>query len=579
MDALIGKTLQAGKYTLDAEIGRGGFGITFKATHHYLHQVVVIKTLNEALRNDRNFSEFQRKFQDEARRLARCVHPNIVRVSDFFLEDGLSFMVMDYIPGATLEEWVFPDRPLPEATAIHYIRQIGSALQVVHQNGLLHRDIKPQNIILREGTQQVVLIDFGISREFTPGSTQTHTNMISSGYAPIEQYFAQEKRGPATDVYGLAATLYALLTAQVPTASILRDRQPMTDPRSLQPHLSASVNQAIMQGMALDLRYRPATVEAWLKLLPASESRITGLTSVPDETTIPVRLNSVPQVPVVSGQTQDPTVPLLPFTPNQPPLKELETGTQVIRGANPVEINSTPRKSGLKLVLGLAATSGVILTAIAIGALLSKPKPSETPVAIVTAEPSPSIVPSPEPSPTPSASLSPSPEVKVSIEPTPPAPEPAPSSQPPQKPQEKPPFSTQISSRIPGFPTGTSESEVKAALGEPTSTKTGYWPNTRSALYEVIPNSVTLAYSYDRTSNQVRQTEASFAPSIDELLMRVTVNGMLGSQAPSDVMAGLRSVYQRRSNQYSFQQGNLKGVIERNNRDRIYVAVWDADLH
>jgi len=575
MDALIGKTLQGGKYTLNAELGRGGFGITFKATHHYLNQVVVIKTLNEALRNDRNFPEFQRKFQDEARRLAMCVHPNIVRVSDFFLEDGLSFMVMDYIPGATLEEWVFPDRPLPEATAIHYIRQIGSALQGVHQNGLLHRDIKPQNIILKEGTQQVVLIDFGISREFTPGSTQTHTNMISSGYAPIEQYFAQEKRSPATDVYGLAATLYALLTAQIPTASILRDRQPMIDPRSLQPHLSASVNQAIMQGMALDVRYRPATIEAWLKLLPTSESRISGITSIPNEATTPVGLDS-PQVPFTPWQTQEATVPMLPLpTPVTSP-KEPTTGTQVMMGANR-QIDSTPRKSGLKLVLGMVAASGVALTAVAIGSLLSKPKPPETPVAIVTAEPSPSIVPSPEPSPTPSSS--PSPEVRVSIEPTPPTPEPIPSSQPTPKPQKSTQPSTQIPSRIPGFPTGTSESEVRAILGDPTTTKAGYWANTRSALYEVIPDSVTLAYIYDRTSNQVRQTEASFAPATDELLMRVTVNGMLASQAPADVMAGLQRVYQRQSNQYTFQKGSLKGVIERNKRDRIYVAVWDADLH
>jgi serine/threonine protein kinase len=574
MDALIGKTLQGGKYTLNAELGRGGFGITFKATHHYLNQVVVVKTLNEALRNDRNFPEFQRKFQDEARRLAMCVHPNIVRVSDFFLEDGLSFMVMDYIPGATLEEWVFPDRPLPEATAIHYIRQIGSALKVVHQNGLLHRDIKPQNIILKEGTQQVVLIDFGISREFTPGSTQTHTNMISSGYAPIEQYFAQEKRSPATDVYGLAATLYALLTAQIPTASILRDRQPMIDPRSLQPHLSASVNQAIMQGMALDVRYRPATIEAWLKLLPTSESRISDIPFIPNEATTSVGLDS-PQVPFTPWQTQEPTVPMLPLpTPDRTPPKELTTGTQAV-SANP-RIDSAPRKSGLKLVLGMVAASGVALTVVAIGSLLSKPKPPETPVAIVTAEPSPSIVPSPEPSPTPSSS--PSPEVRVSIEPTPP-PEPTPSSKPNKKPKKDTPTSAQLPSRIPGFPTGTSEAEVRATLGEPTSIKTGYWANTRSALYEVVPDSVTLAYIYDRTSNQVRQTEASFAPATDELLMRVTVNGMLGSQAPADVMAGLQRVYQRQSNQYSFQQGSLKGVIERNNRDRIYVAVWDADLH
>ncbi len=577
MDALIGKTLQGGKYTLNEELGRGGFGITFKATHRYLNQVVVIKTLNEALRNDRDFSEFQRKFQDEARRLAMCIHPNIVRVSDFFLEDGLSFMVMDYIPGVTLEEWVFPDRPLPEATAIHYMRQIGSALQVVHQNGLLHRDIKPQNIILREGTQQVVLIDFGISREFTPGSTQTHTNMISSGYAPIEQYFAQEKRSPATDVYGLAATLYALLTAQVPTASILRDRQPMTDPRSLQPHLSASVNQAIMQGMALDTRYRPETVEAWLKLLPVSESKISGVTFVSNAATAPVGLDTAPQIPMTPWQTHEPTIPLLPSNPDRLPAKESTTGTQAIGVVNPVQIDSTPRKSGLKLVLGMVAASGVVLTAVALGALLSKPKPSETPVAIVTLSPSPSIVPSPESSPTPSAS--PSPEVKVSIKPTPPTPELIPPSQPTKKLQKNAQIPAQIPSRIPGFPTGTSESEVRATLGEPTITKVGYWANTRSALYEVIPDSVTLAYIYDRTSNQVRQTEASFAPAMDELLMRVTVNGMMGSQAPSDVMAGLQRVHQRQSNQYSFQKGNLKGVIERNNRDRIYIAVWDADLH
>lgn len=270
MHNLIGNTLQNGKYTLDQELGRGGFGITFKSTHHYLDQVVVIKTLNETLRQHPDFAEFQRKFQDEARRLALCVHPNIVRVSDFFNEAGLPYMVMDYIPGQTLAE--VPNNPLPEKVAIHYIRQIGEALEVVHRNGLLHRDIKPQNVILRQGTQQVVLIDFGIAREFTPDITQAHTSLISPGFAPIEQYLNQEKRTPATDVYGLAATLYALLTAQTPAASILRDRQPIPEPRQLQPQLSAAVNQAVMQGMALEVHHRPASIAAWLSLLPTPRS-------------------------------------------------------------------------------------------------------------------------------------------------------------------------------------------------------------------------------------------------------------------------------------------------------------------
>lgn len=266
-----GTTLQGGKYTLDREIGRGGFGITFKATHHFLHQVVVIKTLNEKLRQHPDFAKFERQFQDEARRLATCVHPNIVRVSDFFVEAGLPYMAMEYIPGETLgEAYVMAGIPLPEATAIHYIRQIGAALEVVHKNGLLHRDIKPDNIILRRGTQEVVLIDFGIAREFNSGARQTHTGMVSEGYSPIEQYLSQAPRTPATDVYGLAATLYTLLTAQVPMPALLRDREKMPSPSELQPHLSAAVNKAVMRGMAVDARFRPTTVSEWLKLLPVA---------------------------------------------------------------------------------------------------------------------------------------------------------------------------------------------------------------------------------------------------------------------------------------------------------------------
>ncbi|MEH1997557.1 MAG: serine/threonine-protein kinase [Nostoc sp.] len=273
---LAGTILQDGKYTLIQEIGRGGFGITFKATHHYLGQEVVMKTINERLRQHPDFAKFERQFQDEARRLATCIHPNIVRVSDFFVEDGLPYMVMEYIRGETLgDAFVLPGIPMSEATAIHYIRQIGAALQVVHNNGLLHRDVKPDNIIQRLGTQQVVLIDFGIAREFNGGVRQTHTGLVSEGYSPIEQYLTQASRTPATDVYGLAATLYALLTAQVPMPALLRDREQMPSPRELQPHLSAAVNQAVMRGMAVESRFRPATVAEWLQLLPGNEENLT----------------------------------------------------------------------------------------------------------------------------------------------------------------------------------------------------------------------------------------------------------------------------------------------------------------
>lgn len=268
MDTFINQTLQAGKYTIVAPLGQGGFGVTLKAIHHALNHTVVIKTLKPYAQERPDFADLQAHFQNEGRRLAMCAHPNIVRVSDFFVENGVPYLVMDYIPGHTLEDLVFPNRPLPEAIAIHYIRQIGAALRVVHDNGMLHRDVKPQNIILREGTQEVVLIDFGIAREFTPGQTQTHTSLLSEGYAPIEQYLAQAKRTPATDVYGLAATLYALVTARVPVTSALRDRQPLPEPCQFCPHLSPALSQAVMDGMAMEAQQRPQTVDDWLALLP-----------------------------------------------------------------------------------------------------------------------------------------------------------------------------------------------------------------------------------------------------------------------------------------------------------------------
>ncbi|MEH2084487.1 MAG: protein kinase [Nostoc sp.] len=300
---LAGTILQDGKYTLIQEIGRGGFGITFKAKHHYLGQEVVMKTINERLRQHLDFAKFERQFQDEARRLATCIHPNIVRVSDFFVEAGLPYMVMEYIPGETLgDAFVLPGITLPEATAIHYIRQIGAALQVVHNNGLLHRDVKPDNIILRQGTQEVVLIDFGIAREFNGGVRQTHTGLVSEGYSPIEQYMTQAARTPATDVYGLAATLYALLTAQVPMPALLRDREQMPSPRELQPHLSAAVNQAVMRGMAVESRFRPATVAEWLQLLPVNQVNGTSSQVLPTYAVPTVNL-SAQQAATLIGKT------------------------------------------------------------------------------------------------------------------------------------------------------------------------------------------------------------------------------------------------------------------------------------
>ncbi|MEG4056889.1 MULTISPECIES: protein kinase domain-containing protein [unclassified Microcoleus] len=592
MDALIGKTLQGGKYTLEQELGRGGFGITFRANHRYLGQPVVIKTLNESLRQQPNFAEFDRKFQDEARRLASCVHPNIVRVSDFFVEDGQPYMVMDYIAGQNLGDVVGSNHPLPENLAILYITQIGAALKVVHQKGLLHRDVKPQNILLRQGTQEVVLIDFGIAREFTPGATQSHTNMVSDGYAPPEQYFAQGKYTPATDVYGMAATLYTLLTAQVPVAAILRTSQPMPSPRDLQPQLSTTVSQAVMRGMTVEAQNRPASVDEWLSLLQG-------------------------QPPGAASPSTGPTVAVIPGHGPQSP-----AGSRTA----PAVVSSGDSNRKVWWILGFVAIALIVAGFVGIArVLLNRPSSEPAPVAqddrtSAPADPDARSSPAPIPGPTstpaptrretpPPAAETPAPAVETpapAVEtpapaaetPTPaPAPTPAPSPEaveptpteklvdkelPPDRspaPSEQPGTSYQKTPTIPGYAVGTAESQILSELGEPTDSQArGYWPNTRTALYEILPNRITLGYIYDRDSGELVQTEGSFAQSVDDLVVRTALNGMVGG-ASQEILQGLGDVQQRRSNRFTFRKGSLEGMIERNERDRIYIGVWDENLH
>lgn len=270
-----GFVLQKGKYTIDSVLGKGRFGITYRAIHHDLSQIVVLKTLNESLHHHQDFAKFQLQFRAEAHLLANSQHPNIVRVWDFFKADELFFMVMDYIPGQNLAELMKSGHNLSPNQAVHYIHQIASALSVVHKNGFLHRDIQPKNIIRRAGTNTVVLTDFGIACDLTSGIRQTHTNLFSVGYAPPEQCNSQQKLTPATDIYALTATFYCLLTGKAPIPAPLRITQalpqalrvPLNELKLLLPHLHPAIEKTIVKGLELDVEKRPQTVEKWFAIL------------------------------------------------------------------------------------------------------------------------------------------------------------------------------------------------------------------------------------------------------------------------------------------------------------------------
>jgi eukaryotic-like serine/threonine-protein kinase len=267
MTWLSGQQLQGGKYLIEQELGQGGFGITYRAKDNN-GRLVVIKTLNEQVQRRPDFSKFQQDFLNEAIQLAKCSHPHIVQIDEVIHEDMLWCMVMEYIDGEDLARRVDNQGVLLEAEALRYIQQIGEALIVVHNHGLLHRDIKPQNIMLRSGKSEAVLIDFGIARKFRPNLTQTHTQFLSDGFAPIEQYDQRAKRGAYTDVYALAATLYSMLTGEFPTMSPLRAiGTQLTAPKQINSNISDRVNQAILQGMEVKPENRPQSVQEWLKLL------------------------------------------------------------------------------------------------------------------------------------------------------------------------------------------------------------------------------------------------------------------------------------------------------------------------
>ena len=261
-----GKTLQNGKYTLDSVLGRGRFGMTYFAREPDGSPVVIKTPVRDGLPPE-DFEKRQVSFVQEACKLARCHHPHIVKAGDPFREDGLWCIPMDYLDGTTLDRRSV--KQLPEAEALSYIQQIGEALGEVHRNGLLHRDVRPANIMVRAGKPEAVLIDFGLARAFDHDLTVARTQEIASGFTPIELYSRRAERGPYTDVYALAATLYELLTGVLPTNAADRkayDAQ-LVPPQHHNPNISDPVNKAILRGLRLHGENRPQTVQEWLMIL------------------------------------------------------------------------------------------------------------------------------------------------------------------------------------------------------------------------------------------------------------------------------------------------------------------------
>ncbi len=268
-----GQQIHNGKYIIEAILGGGGFGVTYRAQQPKEGKVVAIKTLNANVQGKPNFREYQTKFVNEALSLARCSHPHVVQVYEVFPEMAgnieLWCMVMELIDGTNLAEYLEDNGILSEAKALPIIQQVGSALSFVHQKKFTHLDIKPQNVMLRKRGFEAVLIDFGLARQVTAsGKLRTNSNSGTECYAPIELLEKRAELGAYTDVYSLAATLYVMLTGELPFPSQFRKQNiPLTPPKQHNSEISDRVNAAIIKGMELEPQNRPQSVQEWLDLL------------------------------------------------------------------------------------------------------------------------------------------------------------------------------------------------------------------------------------------------------------------------------------------------------------------------
>ncbi|TAF08463.1 MAG: serine/threonine protein kinase [Nostocales cyanobacterium] len=263
-----GKPLQQRpQYVIEEEIGSGGFGVTFKAIHKDLNFPVVIKTPNSRLCRDANYPKYVEGFRKEGRRLAeinKLQHPNIVRIIDFFEEDGLPCLVMDFVNGENLYHLVQDKGVLSESTAIDYIKQIAGALSICHENGIIHRDAHPGNMILRENSNTVVLIDFCLAGKMDSQSVNQSANLA---FAPWEQILETEKSA-TIDVYTLAASLFYLVTGYIPISSLARKvfNNDLLEPKELNSRISDKLNYAIIKGLELEPQNRPQSMERWVAL-------------------------------------------------------------------------------------------------------------------------------------------------------------------------------------------------------------------------------------------------------------------------------------------------------------------------
>ena len=269
------------RYTIGKVVGAGGFGITYAAWDEVLQQKVAIKEYMPGEFSTRapgqtevsvyggekeeQYETGMAKFFNESRRLAAFENtPGIVKIYNSFEENRTAYIVMEFLEGETLSERLKREGKLSEADALNIMLPILQALDEVHHQGILHRDIAPNNIFLTSDGE-VKLLDFGAARSVTGTHSKSLSVLYKAGYTPEEQYRSRSDQGPWTDVYACAATLYKMLTGATPPEALERRRKDeLKEPSKAGAKVSRATDIAVMNALNVDPINRTQSARAFL---------------------------------------------------------------------------------------------------------------------------------------------------------------------------------------------------------------------------------------------------------------------------------------------------------------------------
>ena len=278
------------RYLLGTVIGAGGFGVTYGGWDEVLDQKVAIKEFLPGEFSTRmpgrtevtvyggekteQFEEGCQKFFEESHRLARLQKiPGIVQIYNSFIENGTAYIVMEYLEGETLGERLKREKKFTEEEAVRIILPVLQALEEVHKEGILHRDVAPNNIFLTKDGG-VKLLDFGASRSVTGTHSKSLTVLYKEGFTPEEQYRSRGDQGPWTDVYAAAAVLYKMLTGITPPGALERRRKDtLKEPSKAGAKVSHSVDMAVMNGLNVDIKGRTQSAGVFARELTTGNVR------------------------------------------------------------------------------------------------------------------------------------------------------------------------------------------------------------------------------------------------------------------------------------------------------------------